>query len=129
MAQENVEIVRRVFAMTDVDSASAWWHPEIEWVVAREHPEARTLKGREAVTAYFGEWEATLEDARLEMASFVDAGGSVVAFGTVRGTGAGSGADVQVPIAFVCTLANGKLARVEEYLDPPEALKAAGLAE
>jgi ketosteroid isomerase-like protein len=129
MTQENVEIVRRVFEVADVQAASAWWQPEIEWVVAEEHPEARTLMGLQAVMAYFGEWEATLDDARLEMSSFVDAGASVVAFGAVRGTGTGSGADVQVPIAFVCTLADGKIARVEEYLDPSKALEAVGLAQ
>ncbi len=128
MTQENVEIVRRVFEIADAQAASAWWHPEIEWVVAEQHPEARTLRGPDAVIAYFGEWEAALDDARLEIDSFVDAGDSVVAAGAVRGTGAGSGADVQVPIAFVCTLADGKIARVEEYLDPPEALNAVGLA-
>jgi ketosteroid isomerase-like protein len=46
MAQGNVELVREAFAVTDVAAAFEWWHPEIEWVIAREHPEARTLKGR-----------------------------------------------------------------------------------
>src|SRR3982074_2742662 len=101
MSQQNAELLREFFAITDLNEASQTWHPEIEWVVAREHPEARTLNGREAVMAYFRAWEDILDEPRLEMDRFIDAGVHVVAVGTVRGTGTGSGADVQVPIAFV----------------------------
>src|SRR5271168_2359720 len=105
MSQADLELVRELFAITDVNEAAGRWQPDIEWVVAREHPEARTLNGRDEVMAYFQAWEEVLEHPRLEMERFVDAGGPVVAVGSVRGTGTGSGADVQVPIALVCTLA------------------------
>lgn len=127
MSQENVEVVRGFFAITDVNTASETWHPDIEWVVAREHPEARTLNGPEAVREYFRAREEILVDPRLEMDRFIDAGVPVVAVGKVRGTGVGSEADVQVPIVFVCTPADGKLLHVEEYLNPNEALEAVGL--
>jgi ketosteroid isomerase-like protein len=42
----------------------------------------------------------------------------------VRGTGTGSGADVRVDIASLVTIRHGLITRVEEYLDPPEALTA-----
>jgi ketosteroid isomerase-like protein len=129
MSQSNVELLREFFAITDVNTASETWHPEIEWVVAREHPEARILNGPEAVMEYFRSWEEILDNPRLEMDEFIDAKGPAVAVGAVRGTGIGSGADVRVPIAFVCTLADGKLLRVEEYLNPNEALEAVTLTE
>jgi ketosteroid isomerase-like protein len=129
MSQQNVELVRQIFAIADLDAASQSWSGEIEWVVAREHPEARTLNGREAVLGYLEEWQATLDDVQLEMDTFLDGGTSVVAVGAVRGTGGGSGAAVRVTIAFACTVADGELARVEEYLDPRDAMRAAGLAQ
>jgi hypothetical protein len=46
---------------------------------------------------------------------------------TVRSTGTGSGADVQVSIAFACILEEGELLRVEEYLNLREALESVGL--
>ncbi len=58
-----MELVRELFAITDVNTAFEWWHPVIEWVVAREHPEARTLNGRESVMAYFRAWEEILDGA------------------------------------------------------------------
>ncbi len=125
---ENLQLVRMAF-QADLDDAVGWWHPRIEWAIAEEHPEARTLSGREAVVAYLRDWEDVLNGAQLEIDRFVDAGARVVAVGTVHGTGAGSGAVVKVPIAFVCTVGEGKLLRVEEYLQPAEALKAVGLAQ
>jgi ketosteroid isomerase-like protein len=132
MSQENVEIVRRATALTndgDVDGALQLCHPAIEWVIARHHPDARTLSGREAIVEYQREWRAMLPDVRVEIDRFLHSGETVVGIGTVRGTGTGSGADVRVPIAFAYVLSAGLIARVEEYLDPAEALEATGLEE
>lgn len=129
MSRENVEVVRNGFLTSDWVAASHSWHPQIEWVIAREHPDARTLSGYEAIWTYFREWEQTLDDLRVEIDEVVDAGERAVAVGMVRGTGIESGADMEVPIAFLCSLREGKVTRVEEFLDPSEALKAVGLEE
>jgi ketosteroid isomerase-like protein len=70
-----------------------------------------------------------LPDVRFELDRVLDVGEKVVGIGSMRGTGTGSGADVQVPIGFVFTLRDGLITRVEEYLDPAEAVKATGLAD
>jgi uncharacterized protein len=132
MSHENVEVVKRANALTnegDLDAAFRLLHPDIEWVIAKEHPDARTVTGYEAVEVYRREWQEMLPDVRVEFDRLLDTGNAVVAIGTVRGTGAGSGADVRVPIGFVFTLRDGLIARAEEYLNPAEALDAAGLAE
>jgi ketosteroid isomerase-like protein len=124
VSQENVEIVREAFAVSDPGDARRFWDPEIEWAIAREHPEARTLKGSEAVLTYAQAWEETLAGLRIEIERFIDAGERVVAVGVVRGAGTESGADVQVRIAFLVALEGGLITRVEEYLDPTEAVEA-----
>lgn len=132
MSQANVEIVRRSNALTnegDLDGAFRLLHPGIEWVIAKEHPDARTLIGHEALAQYQRDWQEMVPDVRFELDHALDVGDEVVAVGTVRGSGVGSGADVQVSIAFRFTLRDGLITRVEEYLNPSEALKAAGLAE
>ena len=105
-----------------------WADPEIEWVIAAEHPESRTLKGYEAIEDYLNEWESTLPGMRFVPEEVLDAGERILAIGSVSGTGAGSGAGVEVPIAFLCSLSGAKVIRVEEYLDPKQALRQAGLA-
>jgi uncharacterized protein len=132
MSQENVEIVRRANALTndgDLGGAFRLLHPDIEWVIAREHPGARTLSGHEALAEYQRDWQETLPDVRATLDRVLDAGDMVVAIGTVRGTGTESGADVQVPIGFLFTLRDGLITRVEEFLDPAAAVAAAGLVE
>jgi uncharacterized protein len=132
VSQENVEIVRLANAASndgDLRDAFQFFDPAIEWVVAREHPDARTLRGYEALTDYQREWQETLPDMRVGYERVLDAGDKVVAIGVVRGTGSGSGVDVGVPIAFLVTVRDGLITRVQEYLDPAEALEAAGLDE
>jgi ketosteroid isomerase-like protein len=127
-----VEIVRQANAFTndgDLEASFRLSHPDIEWVVAREHPDARTLVGQEAVAKYQREWEETLPGVRVTLDRLLDVGEKVVAIGTVRGSGNQSGADVSVPIGFVFAFRDGLIARVQEYIDPAEALKAVGLAE
>jgi ketosteroid isomerase-like protein len=130
VSEENVEIVRRANALTnegDLDAAFQLLDPDIEWVIAREHPNARTLTGQGAVGEYQRDWQEMLPGVRVEFDRVLDAGAMVVGIGNVRGTGSGSGADVIVPIAFLFTLRDGLITRVAEYLNPSEALTAAGL--
>jgi ketosteroid isomerase-like protein len=132
VSQENVEIVRLANRLTndgDLDASYRPLDPNIEWVIAREHPDARTVTGHDAVAHYQREWQETLPDVRFELERVIDAGDSVVGIGTVRGTGVGSGADVAVPLGFLFTLRDGLIVRVDEYLHPADALAAAGLAE
>ena len=55
-------------------------------------------------------------------------GDRVVASGHIRGTGAGSEVEIEVPLAIVHTLRDGKIIRGEEYFDPNRALNALRLA-
>jgi ketosteroid isomerase-like protein len=131
MPQENVEIVRRSLAAYphDQEAAFAGTHSNLEWVVAKEHPNSRTLHGREEIVRYQGEWEEMLGEIQFDMTDYRDAGERVVAIGSVRGTGTGSGIPVEVPLALVYLFEGDKIARIEEYLDPNDALEAAGLSE
>jgi ketosteroid isomerase-like protein len=129
MSQENVEIVRRSLEAGDRESALTYARPDVEWVVAKEHPNPRTLHGRDEIVDYLDEWEEMLEDIRFEVTDYRQTDQRVVALGKVRGRGRGSGTPVEVPLVLVYAFENGRIARVEEYLDPNEALEAAGLSE
>ena len=127
-----MELVRRSFGLAnagELDAAMQFLSPDVEWVVAREHPEARTVVGLRAVAEYFRTWEETMPNLSLKLDRVLDGGEKVVSTGWVTGVGTGSGAEVEVPIAFVYTFRHGLVVRVEEYLNPHEALKAVGLEE
>jgi ketosteroid isomerase-like protein len=132
MSQENVEIVRRqIEALNrgDWEASVEGVDPGIEWVVAREHPASRTVRGLDELREYRADWNQMLEGLTFEAEEIVDRDDLVVAVGRIKGTGSGSGAETEVPLAFVSRFRDGLVVRVEEYLDPDAALEAAGLRE
>ena len=132
MSQENVEIVRRqIEALNrgDWEGSVEGVDPGIEWVVASEHPASRTVRGLDELREYRADWNQMLEGLTFEAEEIVDRDDAIVAVGRIKGTGSGSGAETEVPLAFVSRFRDGLVVRVEEYLDRNEALVAAGLRE
>jgi ketosteroid isomerase-like protein len=134
MSQEDVEIVLDQFAATNErDFARAMRHyaDDVELVVPPNSSlEVGAFKGREAVGRWFGDWfrhfrpgyEFEIEEAR-------DLGHAVLIVASHRGYGRTSGAEVHGRTAYLYTLRNGKIARVEFDVDRSKALEAAGLRE
>ena len=123
----NADTMRRsidAYNAGNVDGLLEMAHPDIEWEVAPEHPASTTHRGLEEVRAYHEDWRNTLDDMRLDVLSITEDGDSVVAVCRIHGKGSESGADVEVEIAFLATYRDGKAIRVEEFLDPEEALRA-----
>jgi ketosteroid isomerase-like protein len=126
-AGANADAVRRsieAYNAGDVDGLLTMAHPDIEWEVAPEHPAATTHRGFEAVRAYHEDWRNTLQDLRIELRSVAERGDVVVSVCRLRGKGGESGADVGVDLALLTTFRDGKAIRVEEFLNPDEALRA-----
>jgi ketosteroid isomerase-like protein len=130
LSQANVDAVRGQLERDGPDFASALadLSDSVVWIVAKEHPNARTLRGRAEVVAYLEEWAVMFDDFRFEVDEYRDAGNRVIAFGTSRGTGKGGGVPVEVPLALVYTFEGGQVVRVEEFLDRDQALTAARAA-
>ena len=123
----NVDTIRRsidAYNEGDLDGLVAMAHPDIEWEVAPEHPAATTHRGIDAVRGYHEDWRNTLHGLRIDLRSVASSGDSVVTVCGLRGEGAESGADVEVEIALLTTFRDGRAIRVEEFLDPDEAMRA-----
>jgi ketosteroid isomerase-like protein len=132
MSQENVELIQRqVEALNrgDWEGSIEGIDPGIEWVVAREHPASRTIRRLDELRVYRQDWAQVLGELRFESERIIDRDDVVVSIGRISGTGAGSGAATEVPIGFVLRFRDGSVNKVEEFLDPDEALEAAGLWE
>jgi ketosteroid isomerase-like protein len=128
MSQENVEVVREVFAAYgrgDLSEAMAHYAPEIVFNPAEERP----IHGRDAVVAYIQRWEEPWEDYEAEAEEVLDAGDSVVVTFHVKARGKASGIDIDARSHQVYRLRDGKLIRMDEYLERSDALEAAGLKE
>ena len=69
------------------------------------------------------------DDLRMEPERFFEMGDQIVVFVHVRGTGKGSGVEVETRPAHLATVRAGKLVRLVIYPERAAALEAAGLSE
>jgi ketosteroid isomerase-like protein len=145
MSQENVEIVRRLYAAMDLsvpgsisgaggppDAVRDFVDPEIEWQGPREFPDlAETVYGYEGMARYAAKIAEALDDYRMVPERFIDAGGEqVLVFSREGGRGKGSGAEVQTHLtAHLWTLRDGRAVRMKSYWERSDALEAVGLSE
>ena len=145
MSQENVEIVRRIYAALDVSvpgsvsTVSVPTEPfgtlidsQVEWNFPREFPDlAEPSYGYEGAKQYRRTIAEVLDDYRMVPERFIDAGDDrVLVFSREGGRGKGSGAEVFTHLtAHVWTVKDGKAVRMQSYWERADALQAVGLSE
>jgi ketosteroid isomerase-like protein len=134
MSQENVEVVRDYFAVTnagDFAAAMTYYTDDIELVVpAYVFLDSGTFKGKDAVGQWFGDWFRGFQRGyQFELEEVRDLDGGVLVTARHGGHGRTSGAEVQARIAYLFGFRDGKIARLEIFSDRSEALEAVGLSE
>ena len=145
MSQENVEIVRRIYAALDVSvpgsvsTVSVPTEPfgtlidsQIEWNFPREFPDlAEPYYGYEGAKQYRRKIAEVLDDYRMVPERFIDVGDDrVLVFSREGGRGKGSGAEVFTHLtAHIWTLKDGKAVRMQSIWERADALEAVGLSE
>jgi ketosteroid isomerase-like protein len=134
MSQENVETLRRAleaFNRGDVDAALEALDAEVEWYPAVQPMlgERTVYRGHQGVRDLFRELFEVYLEFQIEDAEFQDLADRVVATCRVRARGKQSGAESDSPFGYLFEFRNGAVVRVRAFLDPNEALEAAGLRE
>jgi ketosteroid isomerase-like protein len=133
MSQDNVEAFQRAVEAAnrrDVEALLAELDSDVEWHAALPLLGADAVyRGHERVREFLPEIWDVLADTAFEFPDIRDLGDRVVAIGRFRARGEASGVPTETPLAYVIEFANGKAIRVGTYLDPKEALEAAGLSE
>ena len=135
MSQENVEAFKRGLDAAnrrDVEALLEWADPALEW-----HPalpvllegDSMVYRGHEGVRKLFRDIYEAFAEFRVEIADIRDLDDRLVAIGSMRARGRESGAETDSPLAYLVQLKNGKAIQIRSYLDPQEALEAAGLSE
>ena len=125
MSQENVEIVRafvRGLILHEHDEWQTYVDPAFVW----NPTEQGATEGIEALVETMTAWESTWDEYSVTPEGFVDMGDRVVAILDFHGRGRGSGIEAEARFYEVYTVRDGKLVRMDEFLDRSEALEAAG---
>jgi ketosteroid isomerase-like protein len=112
----------------DVERAYATLPDDVDYRLVNIWPQARPLKGRDEVVAFFEDLQETFPDARVSSAELIEVDERTVVAGfRVTGSGRSSGAGASMEIWQVWELREGPVpSRVTEFEDREVALKAAG---
>ena len=134
MSQENVEIVKRsyeAFNRRDWDRARELFDPDVELhgtIGGLE--EDVVVRGPDGIRQQFEiEVDEVWEEHRIEPEKFIDAGEQVVVIQREYQRAKGSGVEIEGNTATVFDMRDGRIVRMQGYMDPAAALKAVGLSE
>ena len=139
MSEENVELVRRLYAylasepstrefeqrLTD-DALGRFLDPGIEWVpVSHSLLAVDSYRGFDGVRRFWGEFLSTWESYRVEPLKFYDAGDQVAV--AVRIAGRTHELEVEETRSSLLTIRDGRVVHVQSFDNPEDAPEAAGL--
>ena len=127
MSQENVELVRAVyaaFAAGDVPAVLGAMSPEIVWHEAENFPYAdrNPYLGPEAVlTGVFGRIATDWDGFAAVPEEMLDAGDTVIVLGRYEGTYRETGRTLDAQLAHVWRVADGRIVGFQQYTDTLQA--------
>ena len=131
MSQEHVDFVLDGYARYNAGERrpELWfWHPDAEYHVEREDPDSAVRRGIDAIRLQFASWHEAYPDLRVDILDARANGDQVFLWVRFVGHGATSGIRVDMEVAHLYTMRDGKAAKVVEYMDRDEALAAVGLS-
>ena len=123
MPSSNVDVVRAfldAFDPGEVDGWAAFLSPDAVLIEAREFPGATDRYGREAVVAAIADWGLAWSEMSFLPDEFEELGAVTLAVGRMHMRGEGTGMVFEAPAAFVFTVEDGAITRVEIFLDVEE---------
>ncbi len=130
MSRENVELVRALVArfleLTEEDFA-AYLDPDVEVIALRSVTEG-AYRGYAGLRRFQADNASTFEkfEQRYDVR---EVGERVLATGTIRVRGAGSGIEMDIPAHIVIEFRDGRISRWHAFGLKAEALEALGLEE
>ena len=132
MSQADIETLRGVYeaiSRGDWDTAFRDTHPDFEYRIADRDPRTGTYRGREEVRRALEDELEAFEEVVPEPEQFFQRGDQIVVFVRVRSRPRGSSATVEIRVAHLWTMRDGKAARFELFPVREEALEAVGMSE
>jgi uncharacterized protein len=125
-SSSNVAVIERLyeaFRRRDLPAIFALLSEDVEIYQSSALSWGGSYRGHDGAATFFTKL-VTASTSTVTVERFVDAGDHVVAIGWTRGTANASGAAFDVPVAHVWALRDGRVVRVEYFIDNPTMLAA-----
>jgi ketosteroid isomerase-like protein len=132
MSHRHVELVRAYFTARSEkgrEGVFEFLSPDVVWKSRTDLPDTQTYTGHDGVRALFSRFRDVMGDMWFEPDNLLLAGDRVVVSLRWGGRGKGSGVVFEEREAWVFTVGDDVIVRVEEYGTRGAALEAVGLSE
>ncbi len=129
MSEENVSLVREVYAAPRFEDALALYSEDIVWDMSDRVFNPRVYHGHDGVRQWMRDLREVWSDWSNEPERFVDAGDRVVVVVRSIAKGHGSGVELSERWAQVVTIRDGRVTHLKHYRDAAEAMAEVGLPE
>jgi ketosteroid isomerase-like protein len=133
MAEPNVEIVRQVYECVNQrrwDALAELLDPEVaQYGTVGGLEEDTVVRGPTEIAQMYESEADAWDQQRIEPERLIDAGDRVVVFQREYQRGRSSGLELVVETAAVIDVRDGRVVRIQGYMDRGAALRAAGLSE
>jgi ketosteroid isomerase-like protein len=127
--QRNLELARagyEAFQRSDLDAVLALTDPEVEIYLPTTLPNSGTFRGHEGYITWIGQWLEAWEDFRIEVLEMEPVGEHhVVTTIHQSAVGRGSGIPVEMDVAYMSDIREGKVIALQMYLTREEAIQVA----
>jgi ketosteroid isomerase-like protein len=130
MAEEEQRIVRESVAAWnsgDVDSVLPYLDPEVELIPIRSLLEGGAYHGHDGMRRYAADVGEEWDRMHLVIDEMRDVGGDVLILGRFQARGKASGVEIDAPAAWLTTVRDGRVTRMQAYSTRDDALRATGL--
>ena len=123
MSQQNVELVKSAyaaFARHDIESLFKIFDENIVFNLAENSPyyAGRPLEGQQELSEkLFARIPGDTDNFAIDTQAFHDAGDVVVVQGRYKGRNRNTGLDLDVQLCHIWTVKNGRLTRMDQYVD------------
>ena len=125
MTEANVEALQQGYEALnrgDLSVVLELLDPDLEWHEPGDSPEAGTHHGRDSFERFFRSWIDSFDEFRVEPVRVVERGKDLVAVVRQSGRGRASGVEIEIRLAHVWTVEDGRAVRWEAIANPDEAL-------
>ena len=131
MSQQDLEFVLDRYARFNAGEKRPdlrFWHEDAEYHAAAEDPDSAVHRGIDAVRRQFASWLEAYPDLQVQPLESLENDGIVFLWVRFSGHGGESGVPMEMELAHVITMRDGRAERLVEYFDRAEGLEAAGIS-